>query len=260
MFVSFINFIHLSIYLLIYAIVVCCFVLFLICLNIVPLSLSSSFACKVERTTHHKYFGVTISSDLTWKKPIASITPKASSTLDVIRRNLGPFSRHIKLRAYQALVRPQLEYVTAAWNQYVEGDIKLLEAIQRQAVRFIYEEYGRYASITSLLSQLDLDLLATRRLVFQFTMSFKIHYQQINLQFPPCVQLHPTSGRKSHHLRYHPVPAARDSYKYSFYVRTIPVWNRLPQEAVESPSVAVFQAVALPVVRDLQPTTTHHRL
>ena len=52
----------------------------------------------------------------------------------------------------------------------------------------------------------------------------------------------------------------RDTYKYSFFVRTIPAWNRLPQEAVEATSVAVFQTRALPVVRDLQPTTTHQRL
>ena len=121
----------------------------------------------IERTSHHKYLDVTISSDLTWKKYIASITSKASSTLGVIRRNLGPCSSNVKLRAYQALVRPQLEYSTAAWNPYAEGDIKLLEAIQRQAVRFICGEYGRYTSITPLLSQLDLDLLATRRLMSQ---------------------------------------------------------------------------------------------
>ena len=30
----------------------------------------------IERTSHNKYLGVTISSDLTWKKHIASITSK----------------------------------------------------------------------------------------------------------------------------------------------------------------------------------------
>ena len=118
----------------------------------------------IERTYDHKYLGVTISSDLTWKKHIASIRSKASSTLGVIRRNLGPCSKNIKLQAYQALVRPQLEYATAAWNPHTANDIKSMEAIQRQAVRFICGEYGRRTSITPLLDQLDLDLLATRRL------------------------------------------------------------------------------------------------
>ena len=50
---------------------------------------------------------------------------------------------------------------------HVDNDIKSLEAIQRQAVRFICGEYGRRTSITPLLDQLDLDLLATRRLMTQ---------------------------------------------------------------------------------------------
>ena len=106
----------------------------------------------IESTSHHKYLDVTISSNLTWKKHIASITYKTSSTIDVIRRNLGPCSSNVKLRAHQALVRPQLEYGTAAWNPYAEGDIKLLEAIQRQAVRFICGEYGRWLNHHLLLS------------------------------------------------------------------------------------------------------------
>ena len=92
----------------------------------------------IERTYNHKYLGVTISSDLTWKNHIASIKSKASSTLGVIRRNLGPCSKNIKLRAYRALVRPQLEYATAAWNPHTANDIKSLEGIQdRPFVLFV---------------------------------------------------------------------------------------------------------------------------
>ena len=97
-------------------------------------------------------------------------------------------------------------------------------------------------------------------LMTQCTMFFKVHHSLINLQFPPCIQLHPTSRRASHQLRYIPITAVTDTYKYSFYVRTVPVWNRLPQEAVEATSVNVFQATALPVVRQMQPTATHQCL
>ena len=108
-------------------------------------------------------------------------------------------------------MRPQLEYATAAWNPHKECDMKPLEAIQRQAVRFICGEYGRFTSITPLLKQLDLDLLATRRLMTQCTMFFKIHYNKVNLQFLPCVRLLPTTGKTSHELRYDPISAGRDT-------------------------------------------------
>ena len=47
----------------------------------------------------------------------------------------------------------------------------------------------------------------------QCTMFFKIHNSLINLQFPPCVQLYPTSGRASHQLRYIPISTVVGSSK-----------------------------------------------
>ena len=47
----------------------------------------------IPKVTSHKYLGVTISSDMTFKEHIANIRSKAVSTLGVIRRNLGPCSQ-----------------------------------------------------------------------------------------------------------------------------------------------------------------------
>jgi hypothetical protein len=215
----------------------------------------------IERTTSAKYFGVTISSDLSWNQHIANIRSKACSTLGIIRRNLGPCSKAVKLKAYQTLVRPQLEYAAAAWNPHTDKNTYSLESVQRQAARYICSVYDRTTSITSLCSQLDLDQLVIRRRLHQCTMFYKIHFNIINISFPPAVILHPPSSeRLSHHLHYLPIQAPKDSYKFSFFVRTIPIWNRLPLGAVTAPSVKAFQAVALPAVRDMRPTTTHKQL
>ena len=214
----------------------------------------------IEKTDHHKYLGVTISHDLTWSKHISNIKIKASNTLGIIRRNLGPCTKKVKLKAYQALVRPQLEYAAAAWNPHTAGNIQSLEAVQRQAVRFIWGEYDRHASITPLREELKLDTLHDRRLMTQCTMFYKIRNQFVNMQFPHCVKLHNTQSRTEHQLRYNPIQAARNSYKYSFYGRVIPIWNRLPMGAVTAPSISTFQTAALPAVRALQVTATHHQL
>ena len=74
------------------------------------------------RTTYHlhghplktpdetKYLGVTISTDLTWKRHIANVVNKANKTLGFLRRNLKVGAISTKQQAYKALVRPQLEY------------------------------------------------------------------------------------------------------------------------------------------------------
>jgi hypothetical protein len=102
----------------------------------------------IQQVASHKYLGVTISSDLTFKEHITNIRSKAGSTLGIIRRNLGPCSQEVKLKAYQSLVRPQLEYAAAAWSPHTSRDIKSLETVQRQAVRFICGKFDRRASVT----------------------------------------------------------------------------------------------------------------
>ena len=65
-----------------------------------------------------KYLGVTITSDLSWSKHISNIRAKASRTLGLIRRNFGPCDRTVKEKAYQCLVRPQIDYAASVWSPY----------------------------------------------------------------------------------------------------------------------------------------------
>ena len=76
------------------------------------------------------YLGVTLNGTLTWRVHIAAITSKANCTLGILRRNLSPCTAAVKDRAYKALVRPQLEYASAAWSPYLVQDCYKLETIQ----------------------------------------------------------------------------------------------------------------------------------
>ena len=60
----------------------------------------------------------------------------AQPTLGVIMRNLNKCPTHIKAVAYTSLVRPVLEYASAAWDPHSQNNIKTLDKIQRQAARF----------------------------------------------------------------------------------------------------------------------------
>ena len=73
---------------------------------------------KLERVLHHDYLGVTISHDLRWENHLHKIRQKASRTLGVIRRTLSPCNIDVKSKAYQSLIRPQLEYASEVWNPH----------------------------------------------------------------------------------------------------------------------------------------------
>ena len=115
----------------------------------------------------HCYLGIHLSNTLNWTAQTKAASTKAQQTLGVIRRKFNKCSTDIKAVAYQyiSLVRPTLEYASAAWDPHSQNNIKTLEIIQRQAARFCTNSnYSREpGSVTKLLQELGWETLQTRR-------------------------------------------------------------------------------------------------
>ena len=85
----------------------------------------------------HKHLGIWIESSLRWDAHINGIVGKANRVLGLIRRTFGPKDLvEIKI-AFNALVRPILEYSCPVWNPYLVKHIHSIESIQRRATRLI---------------------------------------------------------------------------------------------------------------------------
>ena len=80
------------------------------------------------------------------------------------------------------------------------------------------------------------------------------HRQHVAQDFHHLFILHHSFiGRHDHQLKYHLPEASVDLYKFSFYPRTVKIWNQLPPAAVCAPTISAFREAALPVIRGLQP-------
>ena len=80
---------------------------------------------------------------------------RLSQVLGVLRRNLYNCPRSVRETAFKTLVRPTLEYGSAAWDPYYEKDIQKLEGVQRKAARFCAGNYNPLASVTEMLQELN---------------------------------------------------------------------------------------------------------
>jgi hypothetical protein len=97
-----------------------------------------------------------------------------------LRRNISKFPEEIKKRAYQAIVRPNVEYASSAWDPYQENQIKKIEMVQRRSTRFIKHQYSREpGSITNILKDLKLPTLEIRGKIKRLCLFHKAFHHQI---------------------------------------------------------------------------------
>ena len=195
---------------------------------------------ELNTADHAKYLGVTISSDLSWKKHIDNITKKANSTMSFIRRNIRSSPPSAKSNAFKTYIRPTVEYASSVWSPHSEGLINQLEMVQRRAARFVKQDYTRTSSVTDMLTDLKWDTLQHRRNNTRTTMFFKIMHNLVDIiPDPPLINAKTVRG---HNQRFRQIRARTSIFQNSFFPATIVLWNKLPQDVVDQTSLDAFQS------------------
>ena len=95
----------------------------------------------LESVNGAKYFGVTLSEDLSWTSHVDNTAAKASRTLGFLRRNMSHCTDKVRERTYNALVLSVLNYAAAAWDPYLSRDINSLDQVQRRGARYVCNNY-----------------------------------------------------------------------------------------------------------------------
>ena len=124
----------------------------------------------------------------------------------------------VQLRSTQALLGHQIP----------PKDISAIESIQWRAACFVLNDYSRNSSVSAMLADLNWQSLEERRIINNLTMLYKINSNFMNIFFPAEISLGFRGTRRSHDCKFMPLSASVNAYKYSFFPRTIPVWNGFP--------------------------------
>ena len=199
-------------------------------------------ATTLVQVSKNPYLGVLFSEDARWGDHINKTVKKANSTLGFLRRNLRRCPSKLKELSYNSLVRSGLEYASIVWDPHLVKDVNKLEAVQRRAARFVCSNYDRHSSVSAMMNSLGWSTLQTRRRQARLTMLHRIIRGPSAIS--PEAPLQPASRRtrstNSHKLQR--LSANTSVYQHSFFPRTIPEWNALPQRVVDCETVEAFKA------------------
>ena len=188
----------------------------------------------LERVECFKYLGLLLSANLSFSEHIQSMCMKARKILGLLyRRFYSNSDGSTLLQLYLSLVRPHLEYASPVWNPHMHKDIKLLENVEKFAIRMITKRWD--CGYQELLDMVALPSLETRRLQSSLCMLYKIVH---NLCYFPSHIITPRSNvsqRTDRRLLLHQPFARTNTFMYSFVPRSVRVWNSLPEQIVTAP-------------------------
>ena len=171
----------------------------------------------LEQVQSIKYLGVILNDDLKWSNHVKSISGKASKVMGMVKRNFWNCPQKVKVTAYTSIVRPMLEYASAAWDPHLQKDIASLEKVQRKAARFCLGNYTPTASVTGMLHELQWPTLESRREMARLILLYKMTRGQIDIDVTTHLRPHKDfRTRRSHNFEYFQEKATKNKYFYSF--------------------------------------------
>jgi hypothetical protein len=117
-----------------------------------------------------------------------------------------------------------------------------IEHIQRQAARFVLNNYHQRDSVSTMIQELQWTSLEKRRQAASLILMFRIHSHQIAINPDQYLTpMAPSRTRSYHPLKYQAIPSRIQVYKFSFFPRTTNWWNKLPGNILASPSTEAFK-------------------
>lgn len=195
----------------------------------------------LRKVYQYKYLGITIASDLSWTEHVRQVSKKAMSKLFFIKRALSFATHETKLLAYVTFVRPVLEYASIVWFPHTANNIAILERVQRKAVRFIFNRYGRNDSPTALLHRAGLATLDSRAKVFRLKFLYLLLHRSFRINPDLYLNFRDTRPtRRRHPWELEEYSFSNNTFSYSFFPRAIREWNTLDAVITQQPTLEKF--------------------
>ena len=129
------------------------------------------------------------------------------------------------------------------WVPYTQSNINAIEAVQRRAARFVFNNYSTYASVSNMIANLGWNSLHNRQNELRLIMLFKIIHKLVDIDAHDILVLCPFNHvTRGHHLRFFKVPTRVNALLYSYFPSTIKLWNALPDSIVTITNVENFKS------------------
>ncbi|RMC13043.1 hypothetical protein DUI87_10573 [Hirundo rustica rustica] len=193
-----------------------------------------------ETSPGEKDLGLLVDEKLDMTQQCVLAVKKAVCILGCTKNSVARASKEIILSLYSALVRPHLEYCVQDWEPEHKKDVDVLEQVQEGVIKLTTGlDFTSYEDRLRVMGQFSLEKRRLRGYlitVFQY-LKEACKTAKGGLFTTVCSDRTRENGFKLKEVGF-----SLDIREKFFTVRVVRLWNRLPREVVDSPSLEVFKA------------------
>lgn len=180
---------------------------------------------KIERKGCVKYLGLYIDENLKWKTQIASVASTLSRNIGIMGRAKHFLSARELLLLYNSLVLPHLNYCVAIWGKNYPSNIKILQRLQKRALRIIDKKPYIYPTNSLFIKY---NVLKFEDIVKEQCIMILLAYIKNTLPCPMSKLFkyqEPSVTRQSYHFA---TPQAFSNYRlFSLACNAPRIWNKI---------------------------------
>ena len=213
----------------------------------------------LEYVQTEKDLGVVTNRQLTWNSHCEMLVLKANKQFGMLRRTCY-FMADKKQRCvlYITLIRSIFEHCCQIWAPQDKKSLDAITALQKRAVKWILkEQHMSYTDETFLIKQKNLDVLPVKNkfLFSDLVLFYKITNKLVNINLPNYViKVEPhmieqvtrdneSSAKGIDNFKYKCCIKPRvNSFKHSYFYRTVTQWNLLPLKLRTLESIDTFES------------------
>ena len=199
----------------------------------------------IPRVSNVRDLGVIITDQLKWNSYVNKIRSKSNILSHIILRCFSPTNIKLLTNLYKIYIRPLLEYNTCTWSPHLKSDIKDIEIVQKSFTRKLCQRANiSFSSYSDRLNILNLESLESRRTKNDLFLLYKIIHGHVDIKFNSFFQFSSLGGYslRRHNMHITRTTSPKSHCRHNFFSnRVVPVWNALPEDVVNSPTLAKFK-------------------
>jgi len=195
----------------------------------------------IQRATNLKFLGVIIDEKLLWNEHVGVMCNRLAKNVGILHK-LKFLPSDVLLLLYNTLCAPHIQYCITSWFNTSKQNIDRIFKLQKRAVRNISHSsyYSHTAPIFSHLGILNVhDTNLFQTAIFMYLCFNKFLPTSMQEHFHLNNSLHNYQTRNA--LNFHFPIIRTTSFKKSIFVLGPVVWNNIPNNIRESPSINIFK-------------------